>query len=248
MKIQYEEKLLRPATLAVVEQANEIIDEYLKQGFRLTLRQLYYQFVARDLIANKLTEYKRLGSIVSDGRRCGLMDWSAIEDRTRNLLELPHWMSPEDIVGACARQFSVDKWSDQDYRVEVWVEKEALAGVFQHVCNEHDIALFPCRGYPSDSEVWAAAQRFQSYESDGINSLDQKVCILHFGDHDPSGIDMTRDIRDRLELFGATVLVQRCALNADQVEQYGPPPNPAKDHRQPIQELHAPVWRIIVGA
>jgi len=108
--------------------------------------------------------------------------------------------------------------------VEVWIEKDALVGVFERVSQELDIGLFSCRGYTSQSEMWVAAQRLRRYEQAG-----QEVVILHFGDHDPSGLDMTRDITDRLALFGANLDVRRLALTMDQVREYNPPPNPAKE-------------------
>lgn len=224
MKIAYIERRFAEATLATISAANRIIAEYAAQGFTLTLRQLYYQFVARDLIANRTTEYKRLGSVVNDGRLAGLIDWNAIEDRTRNLQDLSHWAGPSSIVDACSSQFRVDKWEGQPNRVEVWIEKEALAGVFARVCQELDVPYFSCRGYVSQSELHVGALRLKAQAGDG-----QKTIILHFGDHDPSGIDMTRDIADRMRLFGCDVEVRRLALNMPQVEQYGPPPNPAKE-------------------
>ena len=99
--IQYEEKNLRPKTLEVIERANEIIADYQSQGFDLTLRQLFYQFVSRGLIPNTQKEYKNLGSAINDGRLAGLVDWESIVDRTRELRSLPHWTSPRDIVKAC---------------------------------------------------------------------------------------------------------------------------------------------------
>lgn len=224
-KIAYEVKNFAPKTLAVIEQANSIIALYAAQGYDLTLRQLYYQFVSRDLIANKQTEYKRLGSIVSDGRRAGMIDWNAITDRTRNLRGLSHWQNPDDIIGGAAAGYRIDKWATQPNRVEVWIEKDALAGVFERVGNMLDVPYFSCRGYTSDSEMWSAAMRLASYRRNG-----QEPIILHFGDHDPSGIDMTRDITDRLAMFSrGRIEVRRLALNMDQVEQYEPPPNPAKE-------------------
>ena len=71
--------------------------------------------------------------------------------------------------------------------------------------------------------MWRAAERYRAYEDAG-----QKVYVIHLGDHDPSGLDMTRDINDRIELFLGDAQINRIALNYDQVEQYGPPPNPAK--------------------
>jgi hypothetical protein len=224
-KIAYIEKNFRAETLEIVEQANAIIKEYEDQGFDLTLRQLYYQFVARDLIPNTQRDYKRLGSIINDARLAGLIDWESIIDRTRNLQALGHWNSPESIIRSAERGYHIDFWKRQEYRPEVWVEKEALIGVFARVCNELDIPYFACKGYNSQSEMWGASQRFLQYIDNG-----QVPIVLHFGDHDPSGVDMTRDIEDRLEMFTEQygVEVNRLALNWDQIEMYNPPPNFAK--------------------
>lgn len=223
-KIIYKSIKFRAATLQIVEMCDSILVSYAEQGFTMTLRQLYYQLVARDLIPNNQKEYDRLGRIVSDARRAGLLDWDSIVDRTRNLKSLSHWSSPGEIVDAVAEQYLTDKWASQSFRPEVWIEKDALVGVFERVCQSFDVPFFSCRGYSSDSEMWSAAQRLAAWEREG-----QTPIILHFGDHDPSGIDMSRDIFDRLELFsGFPVEVKRLALNMPQIEQHKPPPNPAK--------------------
>lgn len=223
-KIKYQEFNFRASSLALINKANEIIAEYQAQGFDLTLRQLYYQFVSRDIIPNTLQSYKNLGSVINDARLAGLIDWLTIVDRTRDLRELPHWDEPSDIVEACANQFNIDTWKDQPFRPEVWIEKDALVGVFERVCNELDVPLFSCRGYTSQSEMWVAGQRLLKHRRNK-----QVPVIFHFGDHDPSGKDMSRDIQDRLSLFtGGLVRFERLALNMEQVEQYEPPPNPAK--------------------
>ena len=208
----------------------------------MTLRQLYYQFIAQDMLPdswidreynlkqglppdtkNTTKNYKRLGDVINDGRLAGLIDWDAIEDRTRNLQSHSHWSSPRSIVRACADQYAVDRWATQENYVEVWIEKDALVGVLEGVCTELDVPYFACRGYASQSEMWGAAQRLIERERAG-----KTTTIIHLGDHDPSGVDMTRDIQDRLELFGSSALVKRIALLTEQVEEYDPPPNPAK--------------------
>jgi hypothetical protein len=227
--IKYIDKKLSKEKLATIAKANEIIAEYREQGYSLTLRQLYYQFVARGLIPNEQSEYKRLGDIISDGRRLGLIDWEAIEDRTRNLRSLSTWESPADIVATAAQSFRVDAWKSQRWRPEVWVEKDALVGILEVACDPLRVPYFACRGYVSDSEVWGAAQRLESYWVQN-----QTPIIFHLGDHDPSGLDMTRDIFDRVALFSgrrdrvARIEVRRLALNWDQIQEYRPPPNPAK--------------------
>ena len=217
--ICYTDKRFSPGSLDIIQQANDIIEEYIDQGFQLTLRQLYYQFVARAIIANKQTEYKRLASIISDARLAGRIDWKAIVDRTRNMQQNSHWDSPSDIINACANSYQIDKWHGQPNRVEVWIEKDALIGVIENVCQRNDVAYFSCRGYTSQSEMWSASQRLIEYETE----FGQETYILHLGDHDPSGIDMTRDIQDRLRLFNAETVVNRIALNMDQIKQYNPP-------------------------
>ena len=215
----------------MIAQANEIIEEYAGEGLTLTVRQLYYQFVARDLLANQQREYKRLCEIINNGRLVGLIDWAAIVDRTRELRSVGHWRSTAEIIRSCADQYRIDRWGSQEYRPEVWIEKDALLGVIEGVCRDNDVPYFSCRGYTSQSEVWGAAQRMVRWIRAG-----QEPVILHLGDHDPSGIDMTRDIRDRLELFcGGRISVKRLALNRNQIEAYSPPPNPTKqsDSRAP---------------
>jgi len=222
--IKYIQKNFTEASLGVIDRANQILEEYEEQGFDLTLRQLYYQFVARDLISNNQREYKKLGSIINDARLAGLVDWAHIVDRTRNVRSLSHWQSPSEIIESCASQFRYDLWADQKNRIEVWVEKDALIGIIERVCKELDVPYFSCRGYVSQSEIHdAATKRLIPYE---LNSQDTH--IIHLGDHDPSGVDMSRDISDRLELFGSHASVHRIALNMSQVDKYGPPPNPTK--------------------
>lgn len=245
--IRYEDHNFRPETLTIIDQAIAICEEWKAQGFDLTLRQLYYQFVARDLIPNNQRSYDRLGKIVNDARMAGLLDWDYIVDRTRNLRALAHWNDPTDILEGVAEQYRNDKWANQKVRIEAWIEKDALVGILQSACRPMDVPYFSCRGYTSQSEVWGAAQRLRGYIEEG-----KDVVILHLGDHDPSGVDMTRDVRERLNLFIATdlfqgngnlppmsrrealsivrkhLIIERVSLNMDQVEQYNPPPNPAK--------------------
>lgn len=223
--IAYIDRAFNARSLATIDAANEIIATYQAQGYTLTLRQLYYQFVSRDLITNTIRSYKRLGSIINGARLAGLIDWTAIEDRTRNLHSPATWDTPANIVAAAASQFKLDLWEDQENRIEVWIEKEALAGVFERVCDELRVPFFSCRGYTSQSEMWSAGQRIRA-----MYDANHPPIILHFGDHDPSGIDMSRDVEDRLKMFsGLDLRIQRLALTMEQVERYSPPPNPAKE-------------------
>lgn len=227
MKQAYEQKRLGAEKLQIIEQANAIIADFARQGHELTLRQLYYQFVAKALIPNTEKSYHRLGGIISDGRMNGLISWTAIVDRTRNLRGNSHWDSPADIISASANGYAIDLWKDQDHYVEIWVEKDAVAGIAARIANELDVNWFSCRGYTSQSEMWLAGIRLRHHARQG-----RQPVIIHLGDHDPSGQDMTNDIAGRLELFmedyGESLTVDRIALNFDQIQRYNPPPNPAK--------------------
>lgn len=227
-KVAYSSKIMTPDRMIVVHQANEIITGYQAQGLDLTLRQLYYQFVTRNWITNEEKSYKKLGDIVSDGRMCGHIDWDSIKDRGRNVAGGGYYQGPDQVGRGVGLGYILDRWRNQDRRIEVWVEKEALAGVVQRPAGEFNVSYFSCKGYTSQSEMWAAAMRLLRYARTG-----QRPLILHLGDHDPSGLDMTRDIRERLDTFMAAhgysgPEVRRIALNMDQIQLYDPPPNPAK--------------------
>lgn len=224
--IAYESKNFRADTLLIIDQAREICEDYEAQGYELTLRQLYYQFVSRALIPNNDKSYKRLGSIINDARLAGLLDWDHISDRTRSLRQTNTWVSPSSIISASASQFKRDLWqvSGQTYRPEVWVEKDALVDVVARASEPLFTPYFSCRGYVSQSEMWRAGRRMRRHVLNGFEPV-----VFHLGDHDPSGIDMSRDISDRLSLFAGTeIRVKRIALTMTQIRQYSPPPNPAK--------------------
>lgn len=221
-KIQYKEINFRQSSLDLINLVNEVIDDYKAQGYELTLRQVYYQLVARGYIPNNERSYKNIGNLINDGRLAGLIDWYAITDRTRNLRGNSHWDTPADVIASAKYSYLLDKWAGQPNYVEVWVEKDALVDVVGQACRPLDVPYFSCRGYTSQSEMWVAARRF-------LRQCDREQrIIIHLGDHDPSGIDMTRDIQDCLEMFGADVIVKRVALTMNQIDHYNPPPNPAK--------------------
>lgn len=221
--ICYQEKRFSASSTDVIDQANDIIAAYRADGYTLTLRQLFYQFVARDLIPNNVRSYKRIGSIVSDARLAGLISWSVIEDQERTCKTPFIQPSEVEALSDIEYGYAPDLWADQENYVEIWIEKAALVNVISRPAERYDVPYLACKGYLSQSEAWRAAQRFQEEEQRG------KHCVLiHLGDHDPSGIDMTRDNQDRLDLFGVDVRVRRIALNRDQIDHYDPPPNPAK--------------------
>lgn len=226
MKEKFIEKNFSKASLLDISRANRIIAEYQAQGYRLTVRQLYYQMVSRDMIPNNEKSYKRIVNLISDGRQAGLIDWSMIEDRGRVLRVNSHWDKPADILRSAAYSYAIDKWADQSWHVEVMVEKDALSGVVGPVCRQLDIAYTANKGYSSSSAMYEAGKRLADRHMQGKN-----IMVVYLGDHDPSGIDMTRDITERLMMYAdldGQIEVERVALNYDQIEVLRPPENPAK--------------------
>lgn len=201
-----------------------LLEDFDNQGYVLTLRQLYYQLVAKDIIANNIKEYSNLGRIVSKGRLAGFIDWSMIEDRMRNPSANSHWNTGAEILESAARGFYMDRWEDQDVYIEVWCEKDAVSNIITPICRKWDVLFMANRGYSSQSAMYNAYNRY-----DLANRLDKRSVLVYLGDHDPSGMDMTRDVENRLFTFGlGNIEVDRIALNMSQINQYQPPQNPTK--------------------
>ncbi len=226
MKEAFIKRNFSEESLGTIKIINRILDEYRTQGFRLSLRQLYYQLVARDYIPNTQRSYKNVGNLVSNARQAGLIDWLMIEDRNRETNIPAHWDNPAQIVEAAARSFRIDKWENQEYHIEVMVEKDALSGVLEPVCRQLDIGITANKGYSSSSTMYEIGKRLKDFRRDG-----KTICILYLGDHDPSGIDMTRDVEERLGMYSRLydIEVVRLALNWEQIELWQPPENPAKE-------------------
>lgn len=224
MKQVFREKLsLNKANQKRLETINEIIEEYADQGYVLTLRQLYYQLVSRDIIPNAKKEYAKLSGLLVKGRMAGVVDWSAIEDRTRTPF-VPYWVhNIEDAINDTVRQFRFDRQRDQDVYIELWVEKDALSGVLKKITSKYHINLMVNKGYSSCSAMHDAFKRLKRQNDNG-----KETHILYLGDHDPSGLDMIRDVRERLEEFGVYPLVKQIGLTMKQIKEFNPPPNPAK--------------------
>lgn len=223
MKEAFDNRNFRKAAMVEIEAVEKIMLEYAAEGYKLTLRQLYYQLVARGR-ENSERSYKNLGELVSAARDAGLLDWDMIEDRGRDVVRATRWESPAQIISAAAISYRVDRWAGQVHYCEVMVEKQALEGVLLPVCDALDVALTANKGYSSASCMYAAGKRIAEQARAG-----RRVHILYLGDHDPSGIDMTRDVEQRLTKYsGVNVDVVRLALNRPQIDELKPTPNPAK--------------------
>ena len=203
-----------------LEQVKKIIEHYAAQDYRLTLRQLYYQLVSQAIIPNKVSEYAKLSKLLVNGRMAGEVDWDAIEDRLR-VPKIPYWFTGvADAINDTISQYLLNRMEGQDNYIEVWCEKDALSNVLYRVTKKYHIKLMINRGYSSCTAMHDAFERFDAQAN---------IHVLYLGDHDPSGLDMVRDIEKRLEGFGADdVVVRHVAITKEQIDEYRPPPNPAK--------------------
>lgn len=243
-KICFVPKRFTQSHLGVIKRANVLLEKYAAAGIDITLRTLYYQFVKNNWITNEETSYKRLGSIIGEARLAGRIDWDHMEDRMRALESLRHFASPQEALDGVARTYHIDLWEGQEYRPEVWIEKDAQGGILGPICRRYDVPFFCCRGYTSLTEMYHASNRLRHW-----TKLGYKPFILHFGDHDPSGQDMSRDIEERLRItFDADCEFKRVALNMDQITQYDCPPNPAKvedsRYKKYVEEYGTSSWEM----
>lgn len=239
----YKRHNFTPGTRAIINRANYFIAEYQKKGYVLTIRQLYYRFIAKDAFPqqwvdriyniehgldpntkNTIKNYKRLGDMVNHGREAGLISWTAFEDRNRTL----YGTNPVEDAMALTKNIEyrliLDCWRDQPVYLEVFVEKDALGPIVARPADKWRASHMACKGYLSASQAWRAGVRFGEAIQAG-----KRAVLIHVGDHDPSGQDMTRDNHKRLNMFAeAGVEINRVALNMDQILERNPPPNPAK--------------------
>jgi len=235
----------RQSTLELIEKCSDVVTDYSEQGYRLTLRQLYYQLVTQNIIENTEKQYKRLGSILTSARYAGMIDWDAIEDRGRQPKVQTQFDNVPDLVEGACHSYRLPRWEGQEHYVELWVEKEALAGVLQPIARKYHITMMVNKGYSSASAMKASAERFASV----WHWEERPGTLLYLGDLDPSGEDMVRDIDTRLTEFGIEELdVQKIALTIEQVREYEPPPNPTKltDSRAPeyVRKYGLECWEV----
>ena len=196
---------------------------------RMTLRQIYYRLVAKLIIPNTMNQYKALSKLLVKARENGDVDYREIEDRARTTIGGDYgWESPKAYFNYHLSDFqdswmgySMKMWETQQKYVEVWVEKDALSRVVSDVARKFNVRTCPSKGYSSFTYIMDAVQRLNLY-------VDKDVLILYAGDYDPSGLDITRDLKERMLKYGASVTVERIALSLDQINEYQLPPMPAK--------------------
>lgn len=206
------------------------VKRFTLEGYTLTGRQLFYQLVKDNAVPNAEKVYKRILSLLVDLRYNGVIDWDAIEDRARESSRPSQWKHISGLIDSALYAYRLPRWKDQDYYLELYCEKQALEGILKPVADKYHIYYGSNKGYSSASAMYRIAKRMD----DKIYA--NKICkLIYLGDHDPSGLDMVRDIQERIcEFLGLEVEnneffnVIPVALNKEQIEIYSPPPNPAR--------------------
>ncbi len=192
----------------------------------MTVRQAYYQLVSRQVIENTRSQYQAVSSILVSMRQEGSIPWGWIEDRLRRPRNVPMWADLADFAETAVRSYRRDVWRDQERLVELWVEKDALSGIFEDEAESYGVTVNVGRGYDGWSSIRNAAARY--------NDQDRPVSVLYFGDFDPSGEDMFRSLGERLAFFSTSPELVKIALVPEDIETYNLPPDftKATDTRQ----------------
>ena len=209
---------MQKQSLELLEQVQKIMGSY---DFALTLRQIYYQLVAKQIIPNKQNYYHKLSRLCVMGRDEGILPEEGFADRLREVDKLSSWVDLNEFMETVRRSYHKDKWQNQDRYLEIWTEKDALRGVLSQVTYQYDVSLMVARGQLSRTAIYEASKRYK-IKSD-------KECYLYYcGDFDPSGLSIYESIKERLSDFGVFINYERIALTQKQIEKYQLPSDPGK--------------------
>lgn len=221
----------------IKEKGIDIISGY-DEG--LTLRALHYRLVAIGM-PNTIQHYHRVISAMTEARWSMDVEFDDFKDHERQLIgetkaditnlgdEIQRAITQ---IGLWMESYHLNKWENQPYYVEIWIEKKALQGTFERPCSNYSTALFPCKGYPSLTWLYEAKKRFSDAEDRGQESI-----ILYFGDYDPSGEDIPNTIENNLDRMGVDVTIKRIALLEEQVINWQLPHAPTK-----VNDPRAMAW------
>ncbi len=209
-------------TRAEVDAIRAVAYEELADGHPMTLRQVHYRIVGRGgtTYTNTRGDYNQLSKWLVQDRLAGVIPWEWIEDRLRKPRHVPAWEDLDGFIRAMRRSYRRDVWQDQPRYLEAWLEKDALSGIFADVLRPYGVTLNVGRGFDSATSVKDAADRFGDGEG---------ITVLYFGDFDPSGEDMVRSLRERLQEHGSEPEIVKCALTFDDISRYDLPPDFTKD-------------------
>lgn len=190
----------------------------------ITIRHLFYRLVGLNVIPKTELAYKGLCGHLSRWRKSGGVPYNAFSDSTRWHIKPPMFDGIADALRRTRESYRRNMWADQTHYVEIWVEKDAIAGVIVDVTSEWGVPLFVCRGFASLSSMYSASLTFKEARRGG-----KEVTIFHLGDYDPSG-HAAADAIERAfrESFDCSINFQRIAILPEQIEEFNLPTRPTK--------------------
>lgn len=233
------------ATIALGEAAHAIL---APSRYAMTLRQLFYALVSAGAIPKVEASYGRLKRVMRDLREDGSVPWSWLVDHTRSVFRPRTWDGLEDLLGDTLALYRRDLMRGQDVAIQLWAESDSIGSVIAQVADRYCVPTFIGRGYSARGYLWAAAQ-----DAVAAHAAGKEVHILHVGDHDPSGVDIYRDVEETLRLYAKAVelgqpvallrrhwsteliadlspwlVFERLALTAEQIVEHDLPVRPPK--------------------
>ncbi len=209
--------LVRHSSRIIQDAIRAIFDE---QRPRLTVRQVYYALTVLGVVPKTEQGYRKACYQLGRMREQGLIPYGWIADNTRWQIKPDTDSSLEDALTRWQRGYRRDLWINQADYVEIWIEKDALAGVVSSITLDYDVPLYVCRGYSSTTFLYEA--------SEYLKTLGKPAYIYHFGDFDPSGVDAAYKVRDGLAKHGAQINFERMAVTPEQITQWRLPSRETK--------------------
>ena len=215
--------MLAQRTINKLDSIKQILEEYKNQGYLpVTLRHLYYKLVSRTLIENKVEEYRKVVKLMTYARENHIIPYSYLTDSSRTPKIVSQFDNLKDLGNAAINSYKKCRWKCQDCYLEVWIEKAAMTSTIEDITRKYCVPLITGKGYNSLPIIWDAYNRMKEYNK-------EHNIIIYLGDHDPSGVNMDLDIRNRfMKNFGIEPDIQRIALTMDQIQQYNLPSQFAK--------------------
>lgn len=204
--------------LEIIEHSKNILDN---SENKLTLRALFYKLVSKNLLLNNKNNYTKLSRIINNARWKNLLPFDCIEDRIRTNIFPTFYEDVEDLIQTAIQSYETDIWEKQNNYIEILAEKDTLITLFEPIARKYKINLSVCKGYNSLTEIYKLSERFKDKNN-------KTHYILYIGDLDPSGLDMDRDIKSRLEKLNTYPTFIRVALNINDVKKYSLLPNRIK--------------------
>ena len=187
----------------------------------MTVRQMFYQIETRGLVTKTEQGYRQVAYQLLTMRRLGIIPYHFIADNTRWQRKPKTYASLADYLRRMQEDYRRSLWAEQAAYVEIWIEKDALAGVVSEVTRRWDVPLMVTRGFPSDSFVYEAAQN--------IREMGKTAYLYYFGDFDPSGVCISNNLQQKLyQWVGGNAIFERVAVIAEQVKSLRLPTRPTK--------------------